>query len=127
MKKRVEIICSACGEETLLRREPVYDGFTKAGESLTCSSCGHEYAAETDVPFKPDTTPGIFTQEDKSPKLNLFSEEEGARTCRHCGYYVVNPFTQQCGRHKKYVEATDFCNKFETKESVSGDSADSPF
>ena len=112
MKKLVEISCSACGQETLLRREPAYDGFKKTGERLTCSACGHEYASETDVPFKSDTAPSVFTEEDLSPKLSLFGDEE-PRTCRHCKHYVVNPFTQRCGLHMKHVEATDFCDDFE--------------
>ena len=63
----VEIICSNCGAETLLKREAVYDGFTKTGEKLACSSCGHEYASEAEVPFKKSSSaPQIFTDADKS-------------------------------------------------------------
>ena len=40
--KSLEIVCSKCGADTLLKREPVYEGFKKVGEKLTCASCGHQ-------------------------------------------------------------------------------------
>ena len=48
----VEIICSECGADALIRREPVYEGFKKVGEELSCPACGHKYDSEEDVPFK---------------------------------------------------------------------------
>ena len=126
MKKRVEIVCSACGEDTLLRREPVYDGFKKSGERLTCTSCGHEYASEDDVPFSSAATPQLFGLDDRSPALDIFATDEGSRTCRHCDHYIVNPFTQRCGLHTKTVNATDFCDDFKSANDGSGDTQDSP-
>ncbi|MFH0954094.1 MAG: hypothetical protein V1873_07170 [Verrucomicrobiota bacterium] len=110
--KPVEIICSACGADTLLMRKPKYDGFTKVGESLLCASCGHEYAAEAEVPFKGRPKPQVFTDADKSAKVEVFHEDEKGRICRYCLSYLVNPFTQWCSVHKKEVEATDTCPKF---------------
>jgi uncharacterized Zn finger protein len=51
----VEISCTACGQESLLKRVPKYDGFKKVGEALTCASCGHEYADEAEVQTKAQT------------------------------------------------------------------------
>ncbi len=119
----VEIICEQCGADTLLNREAVYDGFVKTGEKLTCSSCGHEYASEAEVPFKTTpSTPEIFTEADRSTKVEVFDEGENKRLCRHCASYIVNPFTQFCAVHKKEVQATDACGKFsERSDSTPSD------
>jgi hypothetical protein len=110
----VEIICSSCGADTLLNREAVYDGFTKCGEKLICSSCGFEYASEDEVPYKATKSqPKIFTAADRSVKVEVFDEAENKRLCRYCANYIVNPFTQFCSIHKKEVQATDTCGRFE--------------
>lgn len=110
----VEIICRKCGADTLLKREAIYDGFTKSGEKLTCSSCGEEYATESDVPFKSKiSAPPIFTEADRSVKINVFDESENHHLCRYCANYIVNPFTQFCAFQKKEVQATDTCGQFE--------------
>jgi rubredoxin len=111
----VEIQCPSCGKEALLLREPKYDGFTRVGETLSCSSCGHEFETEEDVPFKERKAAAVFSDEDRSPDLHVFEEGE-VQICRHCRHYVINPFTQWCGVHKKEVEATDTCKAFDRKE-----------
>ncbi|VGO19443.1 hypothetical protein [Pontiella sulfatireligans] len=117
----VEIICRNCGADTLLKREAVYDGFTKTGEKLACSSCGFEYASEDDVPFKAvETEPQIFTEADRSAKVEVFDDGENQRLCRYCANYIVNPFTQFCALHKKEVQATDTCPKFEQAKEKDG-------
>lgn len=109
----VEIICRNCGADALLKREAVYDGFAKTGEKLVCSSCGFEYASEADVPFKQKRAePEIFTEADRSAKVEVFDEEENKRLCRYCANYIINPFTQFCSMHKKEVQATDSCEHF---------------
>ena len=121
----VEIICRNCGADTLLNREAIYDGFTKAGEKLTCSSCGFVYTDPNDVPYKKNTSaPVIFTEADRSQKIEVFDESENKNLCRYCANYIVNPFTQFCAIHKKEVQSTDSCNRFE--EAVESDNADSP-
>ncbi len=110
----VEIICTRCGADTLLNREAVYDGFVKSGEKLTCSSCGFEYASEAEVPFKSKiATLKIFTEADRSAKVEVFDEGENHRLCHRCANYIINPFTQFCAVHKKEVQATDSCGRFE--------------
>jgi hypothetical protein len=111
----VEIICSACGADTLLIRKPKYDGFTKVGETLTCTSCGYEYASEESVPFKGKKVLQVFSDADRSAKIEVFREGEAERLCRHCASYVVNPFMQWCSTHKKEVEATDTCPQFKLR------------
>jgi hypothetical protein len=113
----VEIICSHCGSDTLLNREAVYDGFTKMGEKLICSSCGFEYASEDEVPFKAyQAEPEIFTDADRSAKVEVFDDGENQRLCRYCANYIINPFTQFCAVHKKEVQATDTCDRFKQSE-----------
>jgi hypothetical protein len=121
----VEIICKNCGTDTLLNREAIYEGFTKTGEKLICSSCGVEYASEADVPYKTKkTAPSIFTEADRTAKVEVFDEAENKRLCRYCANYTVNPFTQFCATHKKEVQSTDTCNRFE--EAVESDDTVSP-
>jgi len=114
----LEIICRACGKESLLKREPVYDGFKKSGERLLCAACGHLYADEADVPFKtrPDE-PALFDDSDRSDALRIFEPDEAARLCRHCAHYTINPFMQWCSAHKKEVAATDTCPQFEPAQN----------
>lgn len=115
-EKPVEIVCSACGADTLLMRTPKYDGFKKVGEALTCSACGHVYEKEEDIPYKEKQHLRVFTDADRSADVKVFRENEQGRICRYCTSYIVNPFTQWCSVHKKEVEATDTCDRFEAKE-----------
>jgi len=109
----VEIRCGECGAEAFLNREPVYEGFTKTGEALSCSACGFVFASEEDVPFKEkEAAPKIFTDADRSEKVEVFEKGENTRLCRYCAEYVVNPFMQFCSHHKKEVQATDSCDDF---------------
>lgn len=110
----VEINCLNCKKETLLHREAVYDGFDKIGEKLTCSACGFEYASEDEVPFVEQTSdPILFTDADRSVKISIFTEDESRKLCRYCAHYLINPFTQFCSIHKKEVQATDSCPRFD--------------
>lgn len=113
--KSVEIVCPACGREALLRREPVYEGFKKTGETLSCANCGHGFPSEGEVPFKGRAKPQVFTDEDRSREIRLFAQGEVDRLCRHCLHYTVNPFRQFCAYHRKEVEATDTCDHFAPK------------
>ncbi len=116
----MEIRCSACGAEALLVRRPKYDGFKKVGETLTCSACGHEYAREEDVPFQGLRRPKVFSDADRSAKVEVFEAHEADRICRYCAHYLINPFTQWCSLHMKEVEATDSCDQFEFKPPAEG-------
>lgn len=122
MSPSVEIICTACGADALVKREPVYEGFKKVGEKFLCASCGHEYAAEEDVPFKASKKLALFTEEDRTETVDVFESDEKGRNCRHCTHYVVNPFTQRCGLHEREVHATDLCDAFVRHEDK-GDTA----
>jgi DNA-directed RNA polymerase subunit RPC12/RpoP len=114
--KSIEIACPGCGKDTLLKREPQYDGFKKVGERLLCASCKHEFASEEEVPFKTRGKPSIFTDADRLKKVDIFKGDEKGKNCRHCKHYVVNPFVQRCGLNNRLVEATDLCERFEKKE-----------
>jgi hypothetical protein len=123
--KSIEIICIECGTDTILKREPIYDGFNKTGESLSCLSCGHEYASEEEVPYKTKKVIDIFTEDEKPQVLDIFNDEEKGRNCRHCVHYVVNPFKQRCDLHDKEVQATDLCFDFEGKVKDASDGSES--
>jgi hypothetical protein len=106
----------------MLRREPVYEGFSKVGERLLCVSCGHEFAGEENVPFKDVARPKLFGEADRSAKVVIFSSDDDLRNCRHCAHYVVNPFVQRCNLHQREVDAMDLCDQF--KEPTSGGKPD---
>lgn len=93
--RQLEIICTACGADSLLIRSPKYEGFTKVGEELTCSSCGHQYASEEEVPFREKKTACVFTDADRPEEVVVFAEDEKGKVCRYCKHYVVNAFTQR--------------------------------
>jgi hypothetical protein len=114
--KPLEIKCTACAADAWLRREAVYEGFKKTGETLRCSACGHEFASEAEVPFKARKIPRVFTDADRSKTVEIFRGDEKGRNCRHCRHYVVNPFVQRCGLHHREVKATDLCADFSPPE-----------
>ena len=122
--KTTEIICTHCGAEAFLKREPVYQGLKKTGEELSCSACGFVFDSEASVPFKAlVSVPKIFTEADRSEKVQIFNEVENRSLCRYCENYVVNPFMQFCSHHKKEVQATDSCCKFLPVEKTPDSSA----
>lgn len=118
-KKKVEILCAECGRESLLVRKPKYEGLKKIGEDLACASCGHVYEREEEVPYKEAQPIRVFDESDRPEQVTVFEEGENLRICRYCMHYVVNPFTQWCGLHKKEVAATDTCDRFSPKEASS--------
>ena len=118
MSRSVEIVCTACGEDAMIRREPVYEGFTKTGERCVCVSCGHVYASEEEVPFKASSRPDVFSDSDRSKIIDVFKDDEKGHTCLHCRHYVLNPFVQRCGLTQKLVEATDTCGQFDPAEEA---------
>ena len=110
---KVEIICQNCKQETLLKREPIYNGFNKIGTKLICTGCNFIFVNEADIIFKKsETKKFIFTDEDISREEKIFDKNENSKLCRYCTYYIVNPFTQYCSSNRKEVQATDSCNKF---------------
>ena len=111
---QVELRCPACGRDSWLRRAPIYDGFTKTGEALTCALCGHAFASEAEIPFK-DNRPKVFSEDDRPRPVKVFREDEKGQMCRYCAEYVVNPFLQRCGLHRCEVQATDTCPHFKPK------------
>lgn len=129
MTKPRPIRCPACGEETLLKREPVFEGFRRVGETLSCLSCGEPFADEEAVPYVDARRPQIFTEDERSPTVDVLDAASGPPAiCRHCEHYVVNPFIQRCNLHQRIVEATDTCPDFARREDDADDAgaADTP-
>lgn len=114
--------CPHCNQDALIKVEAVYDGFTKTGETRTCTSCGKE--VEANVPAssasteKKDPLAALFGEELNDEAPDLFDvEAETSRLCRKCRHYVLHPFKQVCGLHDREVQATDSCPQFEAKLS----------
>ncbi|MBL7114176.1 MAG: hypothetical protein ISS35_00290 [Kiritimatiellae bacterium] len=114
MTPTLEARCPACGEQTFIRREPIYDGFQKVGDKRFCSDCGYEFEEE-ETPQSPKANPlkDIFGDDTDNDDPDIFSDTERQRCCRYCKHYIVNPFTQRCGLHERDVDATDLCKDFE--------------
>ena len=119
---KVELRCPVCGRDSWLLRKPVYEGFTKTGEALTCALCGHTFASEAEIPFK-DNRPKVFSDDDRPRPVKVFREDEKGKMCRYCAEYVVNPFLQRCGLHHCEVQATDTCPHFTPKPPQKEDGA----
>ena len=117
----LEIVCTECGEDTFVRREPIYEGFKKTGETFICISCGHNFPDPDNVPFKEKKLSTILTDADKSPEIQIFDKNERGKNCRYCEHYLKNPFTQRCSLHDKPVEATDICFNFRAKPTSDDD------
>jgi hypothetical protein len=114
MTPALEILCPACDEQAFIRREPIFDGFQKVGEKRICSNCRHEFAdEEAQEQTKSNPLKDIFGDDADEDAPDLFSDTERQRCCRYCKHYIVNPFTQRCGRHERDVDATDLCEDFE--------------
>ena len=111
-KESGEIMCPTCRRNTLVLRKPKFDGFTRVGDELKCSECGTVFEDEEKIEFVESRKPEIFTDVDRSAKIDMFEGDE-VRFCNHCKFYVVNPFTQRCMLHNKVVQATDTCGQFE--------------
>ncbi len=114
-----EILCPACGQDSLVKRTPLYEGFKRVGEQLACAGCGLVFPGEAAVPYKTRKTLPGFGLEDVPPPPKVFGKQELAETvgrlCRHCDHYVVNPFLQRCALTHREVEATDTCPRFAPK------------
>jgi len=111
-----EIHCSGCGQDALVRAEPVYEGFRKVGEVYCCTTCGKQYASESETPFLSKIGhPQVFTEADRPAAPSIFSDDERQRSCGWCRHMVVNPFGQRCGVKNRFTEATDLCEHFEKK------------
>ncbi len=65
-------------------------------------------------------TPRVFSPDEKTGAPRVFQEAEKGRFCRYCRHYVVNPFAQRCALHRREVEATDMCSKFEPPAMTKG-------
>ena len=117
-----EFHCPACHQDTWLSRTPLYESFTKTGETLRCALCHHVFASEQNIPFKESGRPKVFREEDKPRAIRVFREDEKGRICRYCAEYVVNPFLQRCGLTNREVQATDMCDRFAPKPDPPSDS-----
>jgi len=109
-----EALCPTCGVETLMIKQPLYDGFTRIGEQIKCAVCGTILTPPPES-TEPKKIPSLFSDDDRSPVIHLFGENENKTLCRYCTHYTVNPFRQWCGEHLREVEATDTCDQFQAK------------
>ena len=111
--KNRKIICPACGSETFLKREPVFDGLKRVGEKLLCAFCGYQFRSEAEVQYKSQKKLSIFDESDKPRQPDVLKDEREIKNCRRCKHYVIHRFAQRCGLTNKEVSATDLCEKFE--------------
>ncbi len=98
--------------ESLLKREPVYEGFRRARVKLSCLSCGHVFGSEAEVPFKQKHAPSVFSREDAAAPVKIFQGEGGPPLppLRGLRGQSLCPALRPAG---KIVEATDSCEFFQ--------------
>ncbi len=97
-----KIFCPSCRQESTVKTEKKYDGFTPVGEVKTCAFCGYEFEGGGPEAIK-----------EKAPD---WAKGEGhKKVCHRCLHYLVNPFIQKCGLSQKEVKALDSCPKFSPK------------
>jgi len=115
--RAMEIQCSGCGDVTLVRAEPVYEGFRKAGEAYICTSCGKRYATAEETPFADaPKKPQVFSDADRETTVpSVFDGAERQHCCGWCRHMVLNPFGQRCGVTNRFTDATDLCEHFEKR------------
>lgn len=108
--------CRVCGRDTLWIRTPRYEGFRRIGDDMKCASCGALIEADA-VAVDAPARPSIFSEDELPPTPNIFADDESPRFCHRCRHYVVNPFRQWCGVHRRDVSATDTCEQFTPRQS----------
>ncbi len=119
-----EIDCTSCRSRTLVRAEPLYDGFRKTGEAYVCTACGARYASASETPFaRSSARPRVFTEHDLPERIAVFGEDERRHCCGWCAHFVVNPFSQRCGLTNRETQATDLCVRFARKPDPSSGAA----
>lgn len=118
MSKR-EIDCPQCKTQTIVRKEPVYDGFKKTGEIYICTGCGLRFDTKEATPFVEAKKPLAHILdiiEEPDALAAVFSDDERQSSCGWCRHFVVNPFAQRCGLTNREVEATEWCESFERRK-----------
>lgn len=110
--------CPACGAAGLTLRKPVFEGLRKTGERTVCAACGHdvEPGPAPDAPARP----ALFADTEPERAPDPFAGDARGRLCRYCLHYVVNPFRQWCGAHRRDVDAMDACGQFEPRPGGEG-------
>ncbi len=117
MTASMEIDCPTCRAVTLVRNEPVYDGFKKIGAAYVCTGCGLRFASADETPFvHSKQRPRVFHESDKPQALRVFDDDERQHSCGWCRHFVVNPFSQRCGLTNEETQATDLCVRFEKRD-----------
>jgi predicted RNA-binding Zn-ribbon protein involved in translation (DUF1610 family) len=115
--KQNKIICPHCGQESFVKSKPVYEGFKKIGEELSCVNCGHVFKDEAEIPYKTKQSVINLTDTQNKKHLKILEDENNHKICRYCKYYVVNPFSQRCTYWNKQVEPSDSCENFTDKQT----------
>ena len=108
-----KIFCPACRQESALKVEKIYRGFTAVGEKRVCAFCGHEFT---------DDEPETLT--DRPP--GWAADKNLRKICRRCLHYVVNPFVEKCMLHSRKVAATDTCPNFSLRPPPPPEKKDPP-
>src|SRR5450759_4186255 len=91
--------CPHCGEDSIVRKKTLFDGWKAAGEILECSLCGKRVESGP-ADAAPDVARAASEKLKKAevllgsrlePKTTLDREGLG-RFCKNCAHYLVHPF-----------------------------------
>ena len=117
--------CPHCGEDSIVRKKTLFDGWKAAGEILVCSLCGKQVGnASADAGQSVARAADERLRKAESllgsrlePKKTL--DREGIeRFCKNCTHYLVHPFQSRCLLWNRAVEPMADCPKFEMKSGT---------
>ncbi|MBQ4107385.1 MAG: hypothetical protein IJC73_07395 [Lentisphaeria bacterium] len=108
--------CPHCGEESLVKKQALMDGFRKTGEILICALC----QARVGEPAAPGADGGV---EDRCRNLaallggderekTVLTADAGTRFCRDCRHFIAHPFLARCGLNGEPADPMADCPEF---------------
>ena len=122
MKAGERFCCPHCGEESLVKRKVLTEGFRKTGEALVCALCG----AVVGEPATPAAEAKAAADErgrklaallggDEREKVTLAADPE-SRFCRDCRHFIAHPFRSRCGLTGETADPMADCDAFAARE-----------
>ena len=102
--------CNNCHKESFINKEPIYEGLTKIGEKVSCTSCGFVYTNEKDIPWK-NMDNFSLKEFEKINGLNFPIKKIYAEICDECGFPINNNIFIEYYLLLKYIIRKNFLLK----------------
>jgi len=114
--------CPHCGQETIVRKKTMYDGWKATGDLLVCGLCGK--TLDSPAPTASGTKDSAELEQRKKAEALLgttldahktLARDDDAHFCKNCRHYIVHPFQSRCLYWNRPVEPMSDCPKYEPK------------